>query len=188
MSRPRKSKKTKTIVPQNNLVSTGTQNVNYLGEVTVKLTRGDKVIKSKKYSNSGMPGLFKFICNALAGNFSEVAHPCQIKLFNYLRADDILDEDATPSNFNWETAHSTNNIRGCTPYILYDTTPKVKRETGTTDKDYYTTTYHFRVPFSLISESRIHAVGIYPANVVSDGTDAYAYYLFTEIGTDGNLA
>ena len=181
MSKSKKAKKNKVIVPTANIETAGTQQVNYLGEVTVKLARGNKTLSTKKYTNSGMPGLFRFICNALAGSFSEVACPCQIKLFNYLKADDLQDEDSAPSNFNWVTAHETNTLRGCTPYVVYDATPKVKYVAD----GYYTTTYHFRVPFALISEARIHAVGIYPTNVIADGSDAYAYYLFTDNGSDG---
>ena len=155
----------------------GLQPLDYLGTVSIKFMKGDSLLKTKTYTNSGMPNLFKFICNALAGNYIPANAPCQIKLYRLLSAEDSdTSEGILPVKFNWNTHFE--ELDAATPYILYDTTPKVKaiNEDG---NNHYATSYHFRVPFTLISEEIIHAVGFYPSNVISPEDEVCAYYLFT---------
>ena len=61
----------------------GEQNISYQGRVSVKIQRGNKIISSKTYHNSGMPSLFKFLANCLAGNISANGRPVKIKLFEF---------------------------------------------------------------------------------------------------------
>jgi hypothetical protein len=74
--------------------------------------------------------------------------------------------------------------------IKYEATPLIKYvEAETTANgemipEHYETTFHFRVPFSMISGEYVHMVGIYPTNAMSNA-QASAYYLFTEDKADG---
>ena len=97
-TKPKKTtKKAKTTKVTESVIASGNQSINYLGEITVKITHGSKTVSTKKYTNSGMPSLFKFLCNALAGTYTESLRPCQIKLFTYDRVNEV---EATPSAFN----------------------------------------------------------------------------------------
>ena len=56
--------------------------ISYAGKIKVSVERGNKTISTREYHNTGMPNLFKFLCNALAGNYLDNLRPVQIKLFN----------------------------------------------------------------------------------------------------------
>lgn len=180
----------------NNLPIDGLQNIGYKGQVTVKLTNGKTTLKTTTYKNSGMISLFKFLCNCLAGNYTDTLRPCKIKFFCYDNAFD-LSEEYSPANFNWgavfDGSSPAEEPYEVTPYIVYETTPVIKyvkeqRDpiTNTTIPAHYETTFHFRVPFSMISGkssenntgTMIHMVGIFPNNATSN-QEVSAYYLFT---------
>lgn len=61
----------------------GEQNIGYQGMVSVKIQRGNRIISSKTYHNSGMPSLFRFLANCLAGSVSANGRPVKIKLFEF---------------------------------------------------------------------------------------------------------
>lgn len=170
--------------PKGDIHASGIQNIGYQGSVTVKVMHGNKVVKTREYHNSGMPQLFKFLCAALAGNYSEALRPCKIKLFYYPDASETM-----PPAFNWTNAFlgdASIQPKAVTPFIVYDSTPIMRKvkdaEAAAAGEDsyYYTTTFHFRIPFTLISDTIIHMIGFFPNNVYA-GTevDAAAYYLFT---------
>lgn len=153
--------------------------IDYSGHVEVKLLRDRKVISSYKYHNKGRGKLFKFLCNALAGNYIERERPCQIKLFYYQKADTTdTNTKVLPNNFNWEEL-GDNDLTAASTFINYDTAPVLIK-----DENNYKVTYHFRIPFTQICNSSIYIVGLYPINVISDKDDASAYYLF--IDTENN--
>ena len=154
--------------------------IDYSGHVEVKLLRDRKIISSYKYHNNGRGKLFKFLCNALAGNYIERERPCQIRLFYYQNAD-IANPDinVAPSDFNWETL-GDNDLTVASSFINYDTTPVLIRDS---ENDKYKVVYHFRIPFTQICNSTIHIVGLYPINAISNRDDASAYYLFAEDNT-----
>jgi len=79
-------KKTKKPVT-NSIVSKGVQPIGYQGKLKVSVQRGNKTISTKEYHNNGMPNLFKFLANALAGSFNEVLRPVKIKLFRFKHAE-----------------------------------------------------------------------------------------------------
>jgi hypothetical protein len=60
----------------------------------------EKTLSTRKFDNSGMPNLFKFLCNCLAGNYAEKMRPCKVKLFSYIKATDPIDQRATVGEFN----------------------------------------------------------------------------------------
>lgn len=84
------------------LHTSGEQNISYQGTVSVKIQRGNKVISSKTYHNSGMPNLFKFLANCLAGNINVNGKPVKIKLFEFPSA--LLNNESgrikAPTEFN----------------------------------------------------------------------------------------
>ena len=77
--------------------------------------------------------------------------------------------------------------RNASPFIVYDTTPTVVKKT-TNGKVSYETTFHFRVPGSLITTDSIHMIGLYANNVYAGNeAQASAYYLLTERDTENRL-
>jgi len=182
-----------------NIISSGVQSFGYQGKVKVSLCRGNQILSTKEYHNNGMPDLFKFLANALAGNYLSFLRPVKIKLFKFPHAETTAtDPDhLTVSNFKWancwgaESGYVDKPPVGITPYILYDVAPVVKKVLNegvlapTSDDYHYETTFHFRIPFSYISDTTAHAVGFFPNEAVDDATEVSAYYLFTNAeGTD----
>jgi hypothetical protein len=99
-TKSKSTKKQKTTPVVANITAAGNQSLNYIGEISIKINHGNKTISTKKYTNSGMPYLFKFLCLALAGNYTESLRPCQIKLFYYDKATLTSDYESSPANFN----------------------------------------------------------------------------------------
>lgn len=169
----------------------GTQSISYQGNIKLSINRGSKTIMTKEYHNAGMPNLFKFLANCLAGNISEFMRPVKIKLFDFPGADivNVIDsaEPITPRAFQWNSAWNLSSERcpqDITPPILYETTPTITRkhdeeDPDNIDKDYYDVTFHFRIPFSYISGEYIYLVGFYPNNATSNQEDVSVYYMFT---------
>lgn len=97
-------KKTKTKQrPNADVHASGEQSIGYQGTVSVKIQRGNKIISSNTYHNSGMPNLFKFLANCLAGSISADGKPVKIKLFEFPR--ELLDREdgagqKAPTEFN----------------------------------------------------------------------------------------
>ena len=80
-----------------------------------------------------------------------------------------------------------------TPYMVYDSTPVIKRvandtnaESGVRSEDdyHYETTFHFRIPGLVISESQACLVGFYANNAIDDYKNASAYDLFRKNNAD----
>jgi len=188
MGRKKKSTiETPVIPPQQDIKAIGTQPIGYQGKVSIKIQHGNKTISTRTYHNSGMPLLFKFLCSALSGDFLDGIRPCKIKLFYYPEAE----KGVTPEEFNWAyafEADAENKPKGITPFITYETTPIVKRVADVVTKNsnngltyHYETTFHFRVPFALISDTTVHMIGIYPNNAYYGAEeDVSAYYLFVD--------
>lgn len=166
----------------------GIQDISYAGIVNIKLQHGKKTIMSKKYHNNGMPDLFKFLCLALAGSYTDALRPCKIKLFCY---DQAFSQSSaiSPATFDWATAFADNSTRpkDASPFVVYDATPIVSRKVkdGITS---YDVSFHFRVPGSLISNDVIHMIGLYANNVyIGLEASASAYYLLTERNNEQRL-
>lgn len=185
MGRKKKAKQTE------DTTLNGTQSISYQGNIKLSINRGNKTIMTKNYHNAGMPNLFKFLANCLAGNISEFMRPVKIKLFDLPGADTVNGVESTarvtPNGFQWGKSWELSSGAGpqaITPYILYETTPTItkrhdEKDLNNEDNEYYEVTFHFRVPFSYISGKYIYLVGFYPNNVTSDKDDVSAYYMFT---------
>ena len=59
------------------------QSFSYEGSVKMQIQRNGKIVSTKTFKNSGRMPLFKFLCNCLAGVYSEQSRPVKLKLFNY---------------------------------------------------------------------------------------------------------
>ena len=79
------------------------------------------------------------------------------------------------------------------PYMGNDSTPVKKivandanAESGARSEDdyHYETTFHFRIPGLVISESQACLVGFYANNAIDDYKNASAYYLFRKNNAD----
>lgn len=175
---------------QEDIVNNSVQQIGYQGTVTITLKHGNRTISTKKYHNSGMPNLFKFLATTVAGNKAPSLRPVKIKLFRYPAADvaqSQVDRYVSPTNFKWATAWDDHSLQpvSASPYVMYDTTPVIKytknEQTSTIIDDYhYETIFHFRIPFSYITESGIHLIGLFPDNVIDDSTEVSAYYKLTK--------
>ena len=89
MGRKKKAKQTE------DTTLNGTQSISYQGNIKLSINRGNKTIMTKNYHNAGMPNLFKFLANCLAGNISEFMRPVKIKLFDFPSADAINGVEST---------------------------------------------------------------------------------------------
>lgn len=151
-----------------------TQAIGYQGSISVSVKRGDKTILKRSYHNSGMPNLFRYIANVVAGNSANELRPVKIKLFNYA---DTTQDALTPANFKWDSA--SPYLEAVTPYVLFDTTPVVRSGGNSGEEASYGTTLHFRIPSSYISNPVIHVVALYPNNAAGKN-DLSAYYTFAD--------
>jgi len=163
MARGRKKK----AIQKEETVIQGTQAISYQGSINLSINNGKKVLVRKKYHNKGMPNLFRFLANCLAGNNSDNLRPVKIKLF-YNK-----DTAATPNAFDWATA----SLTAVSPYILFDSTPVIKENK---EAESFEVTFHFRVPFSHISGDTIHLIGLFKSDATDDKQDVSAYYLLSE--------
>ena len=152
-----------------------TTNIGYFGEVTVQLKNGKKTISKYTYHNNGKNPLFKFIAEALAGNFNVENRPCKLKLFSKTTNED-------PSN----PVFSTNTH--ISQYIMYGLPPVPEIINSEDDTAGYKVTYHFVIPNSYIFSGydKIYKLAIYPAVTGSDPSqNICATFLFTNAaGTD----
>lgn len=190
-------KKTKTKQePIKDLHASGEQSIGYQGKVSVKIQRGNKIISSKTYHNSGMPNLFRFLANCLAGSISTNGKPVKIKLFEFpskLINRENSNEIKSPTEFNWNTIWGKDSSPiVVSPFVSYDSLPLVTSGKSTENTDqakdaetpientYYSTTLHFRIPSSYLSGQSVHLIGLYPNSATSDKDDVLAYYLLTD--------
>ena len=168
------------------IITQGSQGIGYQGKISIKIMRRNKVVKTLHYHNKGLLQLFKFIGYALAGTPIENLRPCKIKLYTFQGKAPKL------SSFNWKSSFSGESgaviPEDVSPFIIYDTTPTVKAipENVLGQVDSCEVTYHFRIPFSLISSNEIYMVGLYGQNTYSSNNgEACAYFLYTnDAGTD----
>ena len=170
MARQKKTTKKAATKVVEKVAASENQTLQYQGNICVKTLHGNKVISTKYFKNAGLPNLFKFISHALAGTFYPELRPCKIKLFRFTNADN---ENNSPTNFNWETAWQSNQLKDVSPFVVYDTTPVVKLESGE-----YKTTFRFKIPYHWLFEKQYNVIGLFTEHDV-----ACAYYLFTADGT-----
>jgi hypothetical protein len=160
------SKKAKTDITTPEIATTQVNSLAYQGNVTFQILHGRKVISSKKYSNSGLPELFKFIGFALAGSYYPSLRPCKVALYDCVTTGDYQD----PTKFDWTKATGDGSLEVISPYVVYDATPVVKATA-----EGYSTTFRFKIPFNWLYKATFNTLGLF-----NDDNIACAYYLFTE--------
>lgn len=145
-----------------------TNSIAYQGTVKVSLMSGKKCLNTKTYYNTGCFKLFEFLCTTLGGNFNINSRPCQIMLFT-----STTDTPSTPL---------FSSSLSITPYIIQDTTAVLDRTNEANNE--CSIIYHFRIPYSFISEANgsasIYKAALYNINPSDTDTSKYAYYLFTK--------
>lgn len=150
---------------------TKTETLKYSGEVKVSLMKDNKVLSSKTYHNTGYPNLSKFICNALAGNYTAGARPCYVVLYNKGST-----ESATEPNYEASLL--------ITPAVLNDTTAVVKSVAVGNDVDHYTTTFHFRIPYAYLGANAVYKAALVSSSFnheyASASDELFASFPFTK--------
>jgi len=73
-------------------------NINYSGEVTVKILHGKKTVKTRKVHNNGTALLFNFLTRCLASQYEALFAPRYLRTFN---VDNVAElEDFSNIDFN----------------------------------------------------------------------------------------
>lgn len=154
---PRKKKEIQQVreaVPE-----TASSSISYKGNVTIKLVKGGKIIKSIKKHNTGCPELFKFLTECLVNLPNENSHP------KYLRCFTFDDSGGSPSMGNL----GTNALIG-DGYVSYTDADSVEDSTTTT----YKSIFKFIIPSTII-RSNINVVAIYNVNKVNEPSNPSAF-------------
>lgn len=77
MPRRKKTEEEKTIVKEEQK-----QTIGYKGNVSIKVVKGNTVVKRINVNNTGNAPMFKFLANCLKGTYEEAQRPKYINLFN----------------------------------------------------------------------------------------------------------
>lgn len=145
----------------------------YEGKVKVQLIKGSTIIQTKTYKNKGMPSLFKFISDSLAGTYSEKDRPSRIALFdNNNEIQPTGDAQDNEDYWNSNITSAILNNASATVDPIKSGTPEAT--VG------YSTTYHFRIPYINIRANKIYKIALYSNNGINDlANHRLAYFLFT---------
>ena len=155
------------------VLTTQVNSLSYQGRVTVQVLHGDKVITTKKYTNNGLPDLFKYISYALAGTSYNALRPCKIALLSCPNTGGY----ANPTTFDWNTALNNNALVEVSPYVVYDASPVV-----TSTSTGYATIFRFKIPFNWLYKNSFNVLGLFTEN-----NSACAYFLFTKDSGDTKI-
>lgn len=148
---------------ENEIRSSSGDSLIYSGNVKVTVMDGDDVIYQTSSHNNGMPTLFNFFIDCLAGDFNAAksGRPCRLVMF-------ALADGETPDTFN--SAYWTSDQVASTK-VLYD------RAIPSFDSDNCSITFHFRAPFiCLQGNKKIRKLGLYPNLIENYSTDLCAYH------------
>ena len=173
-------KQNKNKVEQAANISSSSASLNYTGKVSVKFCKGNKVLKSKTYSNNGCGPLFKFIAQCLQGEYrqAEKLRPNKIKLF---------------SNTSEEVKLSWNETtKAVTGFVTSNSPADIDVIKNGSEIIGYKTILHFLVPAVYVDSSKFNddkqKFGITQLCLYStketDDAKCSAYFLFTNKETD----
>ena len=155
--------------------------ISYRGELTVKQLNGKSVTKVMNFHNTGRLSLFRFICEALAGNLNNTIRPCKIALFTKEKNDT---EEKYDNESTWKF---DDNLR-VTNYVIYSSTAIASK---VSDNE-AAVTYTFRIPYSYINfksdsldTGKIYKAGLYPVKPSGENrkytvNDQKAYFGFVK--------
>lgn len=133
-------------------------NIAYKGNVTVKVLRGSKVMRSSTTHNSGQARLFYYMCKCLVGTYSQSEAPAYIRMFY---GDGVNSSEAT---------NTAQPVRS-------------KRPLSSTDRA--TAEFTFLIPTSAINaqqDGKITTLAIYGSNNSADKSKPLA--TVTLLGSD----
>lgn len=165
-------KQTKRAAQPNNVTATQNNSISYQGKVKLQLLHGTKVISTHNYLNKGLPDLFKYISNALAGVSYAPLRPCKVALF-YCATD--TGSYTQPAAFVWEDAYKNNLLTEVSPYVVYDASPVVSA-----NGEGYATKFRFKIPANWLYKQAFNVIGLF-----SENNTSCAYYLCTEPDGEG---
>ena len=165
-------KQTKRTAQANNVTATQNNSISYQGKVKLQLLHGTKVISTHNYLNKGLPDLFKYISNALAGVSYAPLRPCKVALF-YCATD--TGSYTQPAAFVWEDAYKNNLLTEVSPYVVYDASPVVSA-----NGEGYATKFRFKIPANWLYKQAFNVIGLF-----SENNTSCAYYLCTEPDGEG---
>lgn len=165
-------KQTKRAAQANNMTATQNNSISYQGKVKLQLLHGTKVISTHNYLNKGLPDLFKYISNALAGVSYAPLRPCKVALF-YCATD--TGSYTQPAAFVWEDAYKNNLLTEVSPYVVYDASPVVSA-----NGEGYATKFRFKIPANWLYKQAFNVIGLF-----SENNTSCAYYLCTEPDGEG---
>ena len=165
-------KQTKHTAQANNVTATQNNSISYQGKVKLQLLHGTKVISTHNYLNKGLPDLFKYISNALAGVSYAPLRPCKVALF-YCATD--TGSYTQPAAFVWEDAYKNNLLTEVSPYVVYDASPVVSA-----NGEGYATKFRFKIPANWLYKQAFNVIGLF-----SENNTSCAYYLCTEPDGEG---
>lgn len=130
----------------------------YSGEVTVSVMRGSSVISKQKHHNDGGEALWKFVANALAGNFDHGSRPSRIQLYS----DKELSVPASERILT-DTAATTAKI--------------TDKQSGETIG--WSATLYFRIPYARIFSPEVAGMKLYGRLSADAGQDSEVCALHT---------
>lgn len=144
--------------------------IGYNGNLSVLIKNGNRTISKKAYHNMGHVKLFQFICNCLAGTFTETARPCRIRLYK-ANNPNSFDASTESDRSTWTDGDVVSS------FIYADTTTVPNAPGDGTTTNAYQVTYHFRIPLAFIQDN-IYKVALY-SQIGSAFDDICASFFFT---------
>ena len=165
----------------------------YTGEVSTKVIKNNRVLKSSVGTNNGLPSLFSALCYALADDSRTTAMPARLILFSY--TEDSLwntaqlsgltapedEEEETLRNFlqeNWNklSLSALNTaLTALTSPLIYSAPPEVYLKATDTPA----VKFSYKIPYSVIKDPYgIRLAVLFPnkPNGTINLSDALAYY------------
>lgn len=167
-----KTKKQTKSQLQPEITTAQNNSISYQGKVKLQLLHGTKVISTHNYLNKGLPDLFKYISNALAGISYTTLRPCKVALFYCATETGAY---MNPATFVWEDAYKNSLLTEVSPYIVYDASPVISAA-----GEGYATTFRFKIPASWLYKKAFNVIGLF-----SENNTSCAYYLCTKPKSDG---
>ena len=147
-------------------------NLNYSGEITLKIQKNGKIISTKKYHNAGTNELWKFISYCVAGKYqsAENLRPQYIRLFK--------------NNNEPGGGLNTTDIYTASQIVLMNTSGAPQKWIEDSTIVGYKTILHFLIPFTFITEETVNEVRIYSKINRDSINDCSAYFQFTKTISD----
>jgi hypothetical protein len=149
----------------------------YTGQVTIKLVKDKKILKTQTYKNAGMPYLFRTLASALVGE-SIISLPGRLCLYAY--KDQQKPEDF-PQGFTWKD--QKDNLEPVMYPILYSVPPQVIF-TGTEDlpaeQQSFGCKFQFNVPYSVLQKHYFDVAVLFPCKEPILEDNICAYFLYPE--------